>query len=76
MNSLIASAADWFDDRTGLVSAVKRFLDEDIPASSGWHQVFGSVALFLFVAGAEEILVLLVPLSKKPLLGPLRAKTK
>ena len=49
MNSLAARAVDWFDDRTGLVSAVKHFLDEDIPASSGWHQVFGSVALFLFL---------------------------
>ena len=49
MNNLIAGAADWFDDRTGLVTAVKRFVDEDIPASSGWHQVFGSVALFLFL---------------------------
>ena len=55
MNSLAARAVDWFDDRTGLVSAVKHFLDEDIPASSGWHQVFGSVALFIlftqFVSG-------------------------
>ncbi len=36
----------WIDDRTGLVSVVQEFFDEDIPASSGWHQVFGSVALF------------------------------
>ena len=39
----------WVDDRTGLVSGVREFLDEDIPASSGWHQVFGSVALFLLM---------------------------
>jgi len=45
----IVVVVDWFDDRTGLVTAVKHFLDEDIPASSGWHQVFGSIALFLFV---------------------------
>ena len=49
VNNPITGAVDWFDDRTGLVSAVKHFLDEDIPASSGWHQVFGSVALFLFL---------------------------
>ena len=42
----------WFDHRTGLESAVRNFLDEDIPASSGWHQVFGSVALFLFMVQA------------------------
>jgi len=45
----IGSVVAWFDDRTGLVTAIKHFLDEDIPASSGWHQVFGSIALFLFV---------------------------
>jgi ubiquinol-cytochrome c reductase cytochrome b subunit len=31
---------------------VKSFLYEDIPASSGWHQVFGSVAVFLFLVQA------------------------
>ncbi len=39
----------WLEDRTGIESAVKTFLYEDIPASSGWHQVFGSVVLFLFL---------------------------
>jgi ubiquinol-cytochrome c reductase cytochrome b subunit len=38
-----------FDHRTGLHSALKTFLYEEIPASSGWHQVFGSVALFLML---------------------------
>jgi ubiquinol-cytochrome c reductase cytochrome b subunit len=42
----------WLDDRTGLPSAFRRFLDEEIPASSGWHQVLGSVALFLFLTQA------------------------
>ena len=28
------------------------FLYEDIPGSSGWHQVFGSVAVFLFLVQA------------------------
>lgn len=39
----------WLDQRTGLETAVRNFLYERIPASSGWHQVFGSVALFLFL---------------------------
>ena len=39
----------WIDSRTGLETAVKRFLYEDVPASSGWHQVLGSVALFSFL---------------------------
>src|SRR5689334_6206749 len=42
----------WIDDRTSLASAVRGFLDEDIPGSSGWHQVLGSVALFLFMVQA------------------------
>ena len=38
----------WLEDRTGLGGALLHFLDEEIPASSGWKQVFGSLALFLF----------------------------
>jgi ubiquinol-cytochrome c reductase cytochrome b subunit len=37
------------DHRTGLHSGLQKFLYEEIPASSGWHQVFGSVALFLML---------------------------
>lgn len=43
---------DWLDHRTGLQTAIQHFLYEDIPASSGWHQVFGSVAVFLFLVQA------------------------
>src|SRR5579859_2629394 len=43
---------DWLDHRTGIQSAVRQFLYEDIPASSGWHQIFGSVAVFLFLVQA------------------------
>src|SRR3984885_4052419 len=37
------------DRRTGLHTGLRKFLYEEIPASSGWHQVFGSVALFLIM---------------------------
>src|SRR6266568_5034260 len=40
---------EWVDQRTGLPTAIRNFLYEEIPASSGWRQVFGSVALFLFL---------------------------
>ncbi len=40
---------DWLEHRTGLETAVKSFLYEDIPASSGWHQVIGSMAVFFFL---------------------------
>ena len=43
---------NWLDHRTGLESAIRNFLYEEIPASSGWHQIFGSVAVFLFLVQA------------------------
>src|SRR5438309_12008174 len=44
--------AVWLDHRTGIETAIKNFLYENIPASSGWHQVLGSVAVFLFMLQA------------------------
>src|SRR5450631_4004504 len=50
--------ADWLDHRTGLESAVRNFLYEDIPASSGWHQIIGSMAVFFFlIQGVTGILL-------------------
>ena len=46
------SLAEWLDQRTGLQTAIRQFLYEEIPASSGWHQVLGSVAVFLFLVQA------------------------
>lgn len=43
---------EWLEHRTGIETAVRNFLYEDIPASSGWRQVFGSVAVFLFLVQA------------------------
>lgn len=40
---------DWLEHRTGVESAIKNFLYEDIPASSGWHQIIGSMAVFFFI---------------------------
>jgi ubiquinol-cytochrome c reductase cytochrome b subunit len=52
MRQLWSAFNEWLDHRTGIHTLVKNFLYEDIPASSGWHQVFGSVALFLFLVQA------------------------
>src|SRR5271154_418707 len=49
MRRYLSLLNDWVDHRTGLPTAVRTFLYEDIPASSGWRQVFGSVAIFLFL---------------------------
>lgn len=49
MGDKMKQLLDEIDQRTGIVSGLHHFLNEDIPASSGWHQIFGSVALFLFM---------------------------
>jgi len=49
MKKKIEQFIEAVDDRTGLPSGIRHFLNEEIPASSGWHQVFGSVALFLIL---------------------------
>jgi ubiquinol-cytochrome c reductase cytochrome b subunit len=49
MANMLRNLIKWVDDRTGLISAIDFFLEEEIPASAGWHQVFGSVAMFAFL---------------------------
>ena len=49
MKNRVHSLINALDDRTGIPSGIRHFLGEDIPASSGWHQVFGSVALFMIL---------------------------
>jgi ubiquinol-cytochrome c reductase cytochrome b subunit len=49
MRKTLGDFVESFDRRTGLHSGLQKFLYEEIPASSGWHQVFGSVALFLIL---------------------------
>lgn len=57
---------DWIEDRTGLISAGQEFLDEDIPASSGWHQVFGSVAMFLLMTQFLTGMLLAINYAARP----------
>jgi ubiquinol-cytochrome c reductase cytochrome b subunit len=49
MRKTFGQFIDDLDHRTGLHTSLRKFLYEEIPASSGWHQVFGSVALFLIL---------------------------
>src|SRR5580692_9165687 len=49
MKRRLAEVRDWLEHRTGLIGGIQHFLYEEIPHSSGWHQVFGSMALFLFM---------------------------
>src|SRR5215467_8310782 len=46
---MLPKVFEWIEDRTGVFSGLRHFFDEDIPASAGWAQVFGSVALFAFL---------------------------
>ncbi len=46
---MLRNVLNWLEDRTGVAGAIHHFLYEDIPDSSGWHQVLGSVALFAFL---------------------------
>src|SRR5580704_12063963 len=46
---MLRSVIDWLEERTGIESAIHHFLYEDVPASAGWHQVLGSVAMFAFL---------------------------
>ena len=46
---MLKGILNWLEERTGIESAIKHFLYEDIPDSAGWHQVLGSVALFAFL---------------------------
>lgn len=39
----------WIEERTGIGGLINHALYEDIPASSGWKHVLGSVALFAFL---------------------------
>lgn len=45
----VRQVVNWLEHRTGIETAVREFLYEDIPGSSGWRQVFGSVAMFSFL---------------------------
>jgi len=49
MKKKLAQFVGAVDERTGIPSAIEYFLNEEIPDSSGWHQVFGSVAMFLIL---------------------------
>ncbi len=50
--TVLQRVKNWADHRTGIETGVRNFLYENIPASSGWRQVFGSVAMFLFMLQA------------------------
>jgi ubiquinol-cytochrome c reductase cytochrome b subunit len=52
VSELIRKTRGWIESRTGAETSVRKFLMEDIPASAGWPQVFGSVALFLLLTQA------------------------
>ncbi len=66
MNSIAKKPLTWMEQRTGLATHIRGFLFEEIPASAGWPQVFGSVALFLFLTQALTGILLAFNYSPTP----------
>lgn len=62
----INKLVDWLEHRTGIQTAVRSFLYEEIPASSGWHQVIGSMAVFFFMLQAFTGILLAVNYAPTP----------
>ncbi|BDC48839.1 hypothetical protein F183_A11550 [Bryobacterales bacterium F-183] len=58
---------DWVEERTGLGGIVSHFLNEDIPASSGWKHVLGSMAMFAFLL--QVVTGILLALNYAPTVG-------
>lgn len=67
MRGLFSEFAAWIEDRTGLQTAISHFLSEEIPASAGWPEVFGSVGLFLFLV--QVLTGILLALNYAPTTG-------
>lgn len=63
---MIKNVLTWIDQRTGLISGIEYFLDEDVPASAGWHQVLGSVCLFAFLLQVVTGLLMAVNYAPTP----------
>ncbi len=63
---MLQAVVSWLEERTGLVSAARGFFDEEIPASSGWHQVFGSVAMFLLMVQTVTGILLALDYAPQP----------
>ena len=46
---MIKGIVAWLDDRSGLVTAMRRALEHPVPPRTGWWYVFGSATLLAFV---------------------------
>ena len=64
---MIKPVLNWVEERTGLGSIIEHFLNEDIPASSGWKHVLGSVATFSFLV--QAVTGVLLALNYAPTVG-------
>jgi ubiquinol-cytochrome c reductase cytochrome b subunit len=45
----IVRLAQWFEDRTGVIKAIKPIAEHPVPPDTGWWYVFGSATLFAFL---------------------------
>src|SRR5690349_661496 len=63
---MIRRIIDWVEERTGLETLIRDFLYEEIPGSSGWHQIFGSIAMFAFLTQVITGILLAVNYAPTP----------
>lgn len=63
---MLTAVLSWIEERTGVGGLVSQFLNEEIPASSGWKHVLGSVALFSFLVQATTGVLLAMNYAPTP----------
>jgi len=56
----------WLDDQTGLVSMLRHFMEEPLPAKVGCPHIFGSLAMFCFIIQVVTGMVLLAYYTPSP----------
>ncbi len=64
---MIKNILNWVEERIGVGAVISHLLYEDIPASSGWKHVLGSVALFSFLI--QVVTGLLLAMNYAPTVG-------
>ena len=56
---------DWFENRTGALGFVQKFLGEPVSSTTGWRNTLGSVAEALIRSTGDPVLVVPPPSRKQ-----------
>ena len=60
---MLNQLADWLDDRTGYLTLVRTFSEEQIPGGARWRYVFGSTLASVFLIQAVTGLLMMTAYS-------------